>query len=122
VSHSGTVHDRKPDQPDVAPAARRPGRVRTAGWLLAAAGGAALVTVIALQPAAAGQDWQPFVLVAGLLLIGLVADQDGLFEAGGHRIARLAPGGKALFCGAAVLIAVVTALLSLDTAVARRSP
>ena len=31
--------------------------------------------------AAAGQVWPPFVLVAGLLLIGAVAAADGVFEA-----------------------------------------
>jgi arsenical pump membrane protein len=34
--------------------------------------------LIAPALGAAAQDWSPFVLVAGLLLIGLVADDDGL--------------------------------------------
>jgi hypothetical protein len=33
--------------------------------------------------AAAEQAWPPFVLVSGLLLIGVVANRDGLFEPGG---------------------------------------
>ena len=56
------------------------------GWLLAALGVGGLVIAVALHPtaarSAAAQDWPPFVLVAGLLLIGFVADDDGLFAAG----------------------------------------
>jgi arsenical pump membrane protein len=72
--------------------------------------------------AAVGQDWSPFVLVAGLLLIGLVADDDGLFAAAGDRLARLSGGAFTLFAGAAVLVGVVTALLNLDTSVAFLTP
>ncbi len=61
-------------------------------------------------------------LVAGLLLIGLVADDDGLFAAAGHRLARLARSGSALFIGATVLIGIVTAVLNLDTSVAFLTP
>jgi arsenical pump membrane protein len=71
---------------------------------------------------AAAQDWSPFVLVAGLLLIGLVADEDGLFAAAGHRLARSARNGSVLFIGAAVVIAAVTAVLNLDTSVAFLTP
>jgi len=71
---------------------------------------------------AAAQDWSPFVLVAGLLLIGLVADDDGLFAAAGQRLARVTRHGSALFIGAAVLIGVVTAVLNLDTSVAFLTP
>lgn len=42
--------------------------------------------------AAAGQAWPPFVLVVGLLLIGAVAAEDGLFDAVGARIARRGSG------------------------------
>ena len=49
--------------------------------------------------AAAAQDWPPFVLVAGLLLVGLVANGDGLFAAGGHALARLSPNGLILYAG-----------------------
>ncbi len=38
--------------------------------------------------AAAGQDWPPFVLVSGLLLVGLVSEEDGLFQAAGQQLAR----------------------------------
>lgn len=95
-------------------------------WWLAAVGAAGLVAAALSHPtaarSAAAQDWPPFVLVAGLLLIGVVADDDGLFAAAGHRLARSAPSGVVLFCGAVVLIGVVTALLNLDTSVAFLTP
>jgi arsenical pump membrane protein len=71
---------------------------------------------------AASQVWSPFVLVAGLLLVGLVADQDGLFSAAGRRLADAAPNGVALFAGATLLVAGVTALLNLDTSVVFLTP
>jgi arsenical pump membrane protein len=71
---------------------------------------------------AASQDWPPFVLVTGLLLIGVVANDDGLFASAGHQLARLAKSGRVLFFGATVLIGVVTALLNLDTSVAFLTP
>ena len=90
------------------------------------AGLAGLVAAVATSPsaaqAAAGQDWPPFVLVTGLLLIGLVADDDGLFAAAGYQLARVAKGGGVLFVGAVVLIGAVTALLNLDTSVAFLTP
>ena len=89
-------------------------------------GVAGLVVAIALYPSAArsaaSQDWTPFVLVAGLLLIGLVADKDGLFAAAGHRLARTAPSGVFLFMGAVAMVGVVTAVLNLDTSVAFLTP
>ena len=60
-------------------------------------------------------------LVAGLLLIGLVADDDGLFAAAGRQLARVRSGG-ALFVGAVAMIGLVTAVLNLDTAVAFLTP
>jgi arsenical pump membrane protein len=72
--------------------------------------------------AAFDQVWSPFVLVAGLLLIGLVADEDGLFASAGHYLARTARSGPALFVGAAVVVGMVTAILNLDTAVAFLTP
>ena len=93
---------------------------------LAAVGiAAALVAVLADRSgaqSAASQVWAPFVLVAGLLVVGLAADQDGLFAAAGHRLAALAPNGFLLFAGAAVTVAVVTALLNLDTSVVFLTP
>ncbi len=88
---------------------------------MAGAAAAALIRPDAAT-AAAAQDWSPFVLVAGLLLIGLVADDDGLFAAAGTRLARLTGSGITLFAGASLLIGVVTAVLNLDTSVAFLTP
>jgi len=71
---------------------------------------------------AAAQDWPPFVLVGGLLLVGLVADGDRLFAAGGHVLARLSPNGLLLYAGTAVLVVTVTTLLNLDTSVTFLTP
>jgi arsenical pump membrane protein len=71
---------------------------------------------------AANQDWSPFVLVTGLLLIGMVANDDGLFAAAGHQLARVSSNGLVLFIGAAVMIGSVTAVLNLDTSVAFLTP
>ena len=99
---------------------------RLFGAILAVAGLAGLVVAAALYPSqtrsAASQDWTPFVLVAGLLLIGLVADDDGLFASAGHRLARMAPNGALLFLGAVVVVGAVTAVLNLDTSVAFLTP
>jgi arsenical pump membrane protein len=96
------------------------------GGVLAAAGVLSLVAATAARPgdtgAAASQDWSPFVLVTGLLLIGIVADDDRLFAAVGHRLARVAPNGTSLFVGSTVLIGLVTAILNLDTSVAFLTP
>src|ERR1019366_9169967 len=87
---------------------------------------AGLVAAAAARPSAAqaavSQDWPPFILVTGLLLIGLVADDDGLFAAAGHQLARVARSGGVLFVGATALIGVVTAVLNLDTSVAFLTP
>lgn len=95
-------------------------------WSLAALGIAGLVAAFAADTHGAGgaasQDWPPFVLVAGLLLIGLVAADDGLFESAGAVLDRLAAGGVTLYAGAIVLIGVVTAVLNLDTSVAFLTP
>jgi arsenical pump membrane protein len=100
-----------------------PGRL---GWCLAGLGLGALLAALIASPAnarsAAGQVWSPFVLVTGLLLIGLVADDDGLFAAAGHQLARLARRGSVLFLGATAMIGVVTAVLNLDTSVAFLTP
>src|SRR5579863_1337291 len=95
-------------------------------WIFGLVGLGALAAAVAASPefaaASAGQDYPAFVLVAGLLLVGLVADDDGLFEAAGFWLARLAPSGLALFAGAAVMIGLVTATLNLDTSVAFLTP
>ena len=95
-------------------------------WPFAAVGGAAAIVAALFDPgdarSAAAQDWSPFVLVSGLLLIGLVADDDGLFAAAGHRLARTSRNGVALFAGASVLVGATTALLNLDTSVPSSPP
>lgn len=83
---------------------------------------AAFFTDVHDATSAAAQDWPPFVLVAGLLALGLVVRDDGLFDAAGDAMARTARGGGSLFAGAAVLVAVTTAVLNLDTAVAFLTP
>ena len=61
-------------------------------------------------------------MVPGLLLIGLVANDDGLFAAAGNQLARVARSGGALFVGATVIIGLATATLNLDTSVAFLTP
>ncbi len=96
------------------------------GWLPVGAGLGALVAAAVLAPAAArsaaAQVYAPFVLVVGLILVGVVADGDGLFCAAGRRLADWAPNGTTLFVGAATLTAAVSAVLNLDTAVVFLTP
>jgi arsenical pump membrane protein len=82
----------------------------------------ALLLDAAPARAALAQAWPPFVLVAGLLAIGLVAGRDGLFDAAAARLVRLPgpPVTLALACFA--LVAVVTAVLNLDTAAVFLTP
>ncbi len=109
---------------------QRPGSLRgvriPASWLLALVGLVSGGVAIALRPASAAasasQDYPAFVLVAGLLLIGLVADDEGLFAFAGRRLAALAPNGIILFAGAVLMIGAVTAVLNLDTSVAFLTP
>jgi arsenical pump membrane protein len=56
------------------------------------------------------------VLVAGLLLVGHVAAEDGLFQAAGAALSRLPGGAVALYATLLALVAGVTAILNLDTA------
>jgi arsenical pump membrane protein len=72
--------------------------------------------------AAAEQAWPPFVLVTGLLLIGLVAHRDGLFEQTGRFLQGLAGPPVVLLGACLLLVAVVTAVLNLDTAVVFLTP
>lgn len=72
--------------------------------------------------AAASQAWPPFVLVAGLLLIGGVAGEEGLFEAAGSRLAEARLPPRALLVALLALVAAVTAVLNLDTAVVFLTP
>jgi arsenical pump membrane protein len=71
---------------------------------------------------AVGQAWPPFVLVVGLLLIGAVVEVDGLFVALGTRFERIGGGPVMLLATLLGLVAVVTAVLNLDTAVVFLTP
>jgi arsenical pump membrane protein len=94
--------------------------------VLAGVGVAVLTAAAVLSPsdarAAASQDWSPFVLVSGLILVGLVAENDGLFAAAGQQLARASTNGGVLFLGATLMIGTVTAVLNLDTSVAFLTP
>lgn len=72
--------------------------------------------------AALEQCWPPFVLVAGLLLIGFVAGEDGLFEAAADFVERLPGSPLALFAACCLALALTTALLNLDTAAVFLTP
>lgn len=72
--------------------------------------------------AAADQAWPAFVLVAGLLLIGSVAAEDGLFEATGAHLARSRLGPHGLLVALLGLVAVATVVLNLDTSVVFLTP
>src|SRR5712691_9124028 len=71
---------------------------------------------------AAGQEWPPFVLVTGLLLIGAAAAADGLFEALGARLAGARLGARGLLVALLGVVAAVTAVLNLDTSVVFLTP
>ena len=66
---------------------------------------------------ALSQVWPAFALVTGLLLVGAVAERDGLFAAAGGRLARLPVPPVATYLVALLLVCVVTAVLNLDTSV-----
>jgi arsenical pump membrane protein len=68
------------------------------------------------------QAWPPFALVLGLLLIGLLAHRDGLFDWAGRRLQRLPGPPLLLLLAALALVAAVTAVLNLDTAVVFLTP
>jgi arsenical pump membrane protein len=99
--------------------------LRPSGWL-AEVGVVVALLAAALRPgdaaSAASQVWPAFVLVAGLLLVGVVVADDGLFEAAGDALGRRAPNGMSLFGGAMLLVVAVTTLLNLDTSVAFLTP
>src|SRR6202034_2217320 len=129
ASHRGFTSVTAGHRPDVHSRGTRerpPGTTAALRWGPAAGGCALIVVAVLLAPhharAAAAQDWPPFVLVAGLLLVGLVADGDRLFATGGHVLARLSPNGVLLYAGTAVLVVVVTTLLNFDTSVTFLTP
>jgi arsenical pump membrane protein len=86
----------------------------------------AAIVALRLAPGAAlaagARSWPPFALVAGLLLVGLVAARAGLFTSLGRTLAALPGGGLSLFLGLLALVAAVTVVLNLDTAAAFLTP
>ncbi|MHB8465129.1 MAG: SLC13 family permease [Acidimicrobiales bacterium] len=85
-----------------------------------------LVVAVVASPSragqAAGQTWPPFVLVAGLLLVGVVAHRDGLFEVLGGAASRVRGHPGVLLVVLLAIVAGVTAVLNLDTSVAFLTP
>jgi Na+/H+ antiporter NhaD/arsenite permease-like protein len=80
------------------------------------------VLVFSIVLDAVAQAWSPFVLVAGLLLIGQVAAAEGVFEAAGAQIARMPLSPRGLLVALLGLVAVVTVVLNLDTSVVFLTP
>jgi arsenical pump membrane protein len=66
--------------------------------------------------------WPPFVLVAALLAIGQVAHSAGLFELASTRLARMPGPPAVLLLACLALVALVTAVLNLDTAAVFMTP
>ncbi len=97
-----------------------------ARWLILAVGSVAAVIAAAAAADQAGsaarQDWPPFLLVTGLLILGQVAWEDGLFQAAGEWIGGKVRRSAGLLLASAVLVAIVTAVLNLDTSVAFLTP
>jgi arsenical pump membrane protein len=93
---------------------------------LLGAGAAGTALAVALDHrdvlASAARTWPPFVLVGGLLLVGAVANDDGVFAAAGRLLDRLPGGELALYLAAMGLVALVTVFLNLDTSVAFLTP
>ncbi|HEV7865434.1 MAG TPA: SLC13 family permease [Acidimicrobiia bacterium] len=105
---------------------------RTPEPLLIGLGFVAAAVAVAVDRSAAadsaGRAWPPFVLVTGLLLVGLVAHDDGLFAAAAARLERL-PWLRAgrrsdarLLAALLLVVAATTAVLNLDTSVAFLTP
>ena len=94
--------------------------------LVLAVGAVGAAIAFLLAPSSAGgavtYTWSPFVLVTGLLLIGAVANQDGIFTSAALVLSRLPGGALVLYLGAMLLVAVVTVFLNLDTSVAFLTP
>ena len=67
-------------------------------------------------------SWPPFVLIIGLLMIGHCAAREGLFEYIGGVVARTPGNDLSLLLVTMAFVAVVTALLNLDTSVVFMTP
>ena len=90
---------------------------------MALAGAVAAVALDAhAAHAAADQSWRAFVLVAGLLCIGVVAADDGLFAWLAAKLDAIPGSGRRLFLAGLALVALTTAVLNLDTAVVFLTP
>lgn len=87
---------------------------------------AATIAVLAASgpagAAALGQALPAFALVAGLLVLGAVADADAVFQAAGARLGEVGGSPALLLLAALGLVAAVTAVLNLDTAVVFLTP
>lgn len=68
------------------------------------------------------QVWPAFVLVAALLVVGELCEAQGVFRWAAHGLEALPGGGRTLFAAAMALVAAVTAVLNLDTAVVFLTP
>lgn len=93
---------------------------------LVSASAVVLVVAMVASPdasrAAASQTWPPFALVAGLLMIGVVAHRDGMFSALAAATARFRTHPAVLLVALLGVVAAVTAVLNLDTSVAFLTP
>jgi arsenical pump membrane protein len=99
------------------------GDLARAGVVVAAAGAFGVADrVPGAVSSAVTQTWPPFALIAGLLLIGRVAADDGVFRAAGAWVAALPGGPLALLAGLLSLVACVTVVLNLDTSVVFLTP
>lgn len=90
--------------------------------MLAAGGTIALALTSASGGSALAQALPAFVLVSGLLVLGAVAGEEGLFAAAAARVERLPGSPRTLFVASLGLVAAVTAVLNLDTAVVFLTP
>jgi arsenical pump membrane protein len=94
------------------------------GLVVLGAGGVVVAAVLARPEAGDSltHTWPPFVLVTGLLMIGVVASEDGLFAVAARFLARLPGNGFVLYVAAMLLVVLVTVFLNLDTSVAFLTP
>ncbi len=94
--------------------------------LLPLAGALVGLVAVGVEPSAAAsaasRTWPPFVLVIGLLLVGRVAFDDGVFAHAAGLTARIGGSAPMLFVVLLGLVAVVSAVLNLDTSVVFLTP
>ena len=97
-------------------------KLRVPAAVGAAAGTIALALTTGSGRSALDQALPAFVLVGGLLVLGAVTDEEGLFAAAAAHVERLPGSPRTLFVASLVLVAGVTAVLNLDTAVVFLTP